>query len=293
VSNERAGALRGAIRVVALAMTLCAIVASAATDGPAAPLTSLIRTIDLTNTPISGLARSFAVTVYRDSASHEKRPLVVLIPQLGARISGTPYAQQAEYFVKRGYVVAIPHLTGVYNDGRDVPVFDARMDADLVADTTPFAVEVLAAVADLSGSAGLTTANHVVIGEGLGSIVAARYAALGTPGCRGIVLVSPGFGPKRSTMSSIEDMRASASAFTQLGEKVALPSLWLYAKDNKRVLESTADDLFAAYRSANPVARLVKLPAIGMDGDLLFSKADPQTTWAEPVSAFLQSIQLN
>jgi hypothetical protein len=35
------------------------------------------------------------------------------------------------------------------------------------------------------------------------------------------------------------------------------------------------------------------LPAIAIDGDLLFSKAEPEATWAEPVSAYLHSIGTN
>jgi dienelactone hydrolase len=277
----------------AVALAFCAFAVMMGMNAGAAAPVSGTKTVDLTKTPIRGLAVSLKVTVYQDSASGEKRPLVVLIPKFGAQMSDAPYAQQAEYFVQLGYVVAIPHLTGLYNDGVKAPVYDARMDADLVAETAPFAVEVLAMVADLSAAQGPSTANHVIVGEGLGSIIAARYAALGVPGCKGIILISAGFGPKRSRNSSFDDMRASEDAFRQLGAKVSVSSLWVYAKENKRVSESTANDLFTAYKSGNAGARLVVLPQIGMDGDALFSKAEPGTTWAEPVSAFLRSIEFH
>ena len=277
----------------AAALVFCAIAVMIGIDAEAASPASVTKIVDLTKTPIRGLPPSLTVTLYRDSASGEKRPLVVLIPKFGAQMSDAPYAQQAEYFVKLGYVVAIPHLTGLYNDGVEAPVYDARMDADLVADTARFAVELLAMVADISAAQGPSTANHAIVGEGLGSIIAARYAALGVPGLKGVILISAGFGPKRSSMSSFDDMRASERAFRQLGAKVSVPSLWLYAKGNKRVSESTANDLFTAYKSGNSGARLVILPEIGMDGDALFSKAEPETTWAGPVSAFLRSIEFH
>jgi len=292
VFDRRSGLLEGPWRLVTSALLLGALV----TIGPelrAAPTAASTRTIDLTSTPIRGFARSLAVTVYRDVTSNEKRPLAVLIPQLGARMDDSPYARQAEVFVKLGYVVALPHLTGVYNDGVEVPTYDARMGPDLAADATPFAVEVLATVADLSAAQGPSSANHIVVGEGFGSVVATRYAALGAPGCKALVLVSAGFGPKRSTMSKMEDMRGSETAFRQLGGKVPVPALWLYATDNKRISETSAKELFTAYTSENSTARFVMLPAIGMDGDFLFSKAEPDATWAEPVSAYLHSLGLN
>jgi len=292
VFNERSESLEWWRRVTSVSL-LGALIMLAAPDVRAAPTAPSTRTIDLSNTPIRGFARSLTVTVYRDVTSNEKRPLAVLIPQLGARMDDAPYARQAEVFVKLGYVVAIPHLTGVYNDGVEVPTYDVRMEPDLVADTAPFAVEVLATVADLSTAQGPSSVNHVVIGEGFGSLVATRYAALRAPGCKALVLVSAGFGAKRSNMSPMEDMRGSEAAFRQLGGKVVVPSLWLYAADNKRISEAAAKQLFNAYASENSTARLVMLPAIAIDGDLLFSKAEPEATWAEPVSAYLHSIGTN
>lgn len=294
VVDERCKGRKGASRILArLVAPLIATVMMMVSQASAAAPAVATRTVDLANTPIRGFARSLAVTVYRDGTTDEKRPLAVLIPQLGAQVYDAPYSLQADYFVKLGYVVAIPHLTGVYNDGVEAPVFDARMGTDLVAAAAPLAVEILATVADLSGAGGPSTADHIVVGEGFGSLVAARYAGLRVPGCKGLILVSAGFGPKRSTMSPMDDMRESEAAFRQLGGKVAVPSLWLYASGNKRVSESTAKDLFTAYTSENSTARLVVLPAIGMDGDLLFSKADPRPTWGDAVGAFLHRIGMN
>ena len=209
------------------------------------------------------------------------------MPQFGAQLSEWAHRSQAQRFVASGYVVAVPHLTDLYNDGTKVPVYDARLDADLVADTTPFAVEVLAMVAQLTQQRGPASPSHIVVGQGLGSVIAARYAALSPPGCKALIMISAGFGAKRSTLSPVDDMRASEEAFRQLGGKVSVPSLWLHARGNRRITESTANELFTAFQSGSTTARLEILPGIGMDGDALFTKEATEAAWAEPVARFL------
>ena len=272
---------------------ICAVVVATASCGVRAGMLETTEVIDLTKAKFPGLPPSFKATLYRDAASSEKQALVVLVPQFGARVRDSPYRQQAEFFVKAGYIAAVPHLTGLYNDGIEVPVYDARMDADFAADTTPFAIEVLALVATLSQPGGPASSKHVIVGEGFGSIIAARYAALAVPGCKGLIMVSAGFGAKRSSLSQMDDMRASEEAFRRLAGKVTVPSLWIYARGNKRISESSANELVALFKTGSPMAQLLVLPDIGMNGDLLFSKAEPQSTWGEPASRFLGSLDLH
>jgi pimeloyl-ACP methyl ester carboxylesterase len=147
-------------------------------------------------------------------------------------------------------------------------------------------------VATLTQPGGSASSKHVVVGEGFGSLVGARYAALGPPGFKGLIIVSAGFGAKRSPISPVDDMRASEEAFKRLASKVTVPSLWIYARGNKRISESTANELFGVFKAGSLTAQLSMLPEIGMDGDALFSKGDPKSTWWEPVSKFLGSLDL-
>lgn len=282
---RRIGTLKTGARLI---LAIALLISSQAYAEPMVVATELV---DLAKTPIRGLPRSFKVTYYRD-ASAGKQPLIVLVPTFGAPLNESVYRSQAQHFVASGYVVALPHLTGLYNDGTEVPVYDARLDADLVADTTPFAVEVLAMVAALSQQHGPASPSHVVLGQGLGSIIAARYAALNPPGCKALIMISAGFGAKRTTLSQVDDMRASEEAFRQLGGKVVVPSLWLHAKGNRRITDATANELFTAFQSGSTTARLEILPEIGMDGDALFTKEATEAAWAQPVGRFLDSLKL-
>jgi hypothetical protein len=74
---------------------------------------------------------------------------------------------------------------------------------------------------------------------------------------------------------------------------VKAPSLWLYAKGNRRVRESTANELFIAFQSAGAAATLEMLPELGIDGDDLFSNPATPALWQPPVSKFLASLGLN
>jgi hypothetical protein len=105
-------------------------------------------------------------------------------------------------------------------------------------------------------------------------------------------MVSAGFGAHTSSISTVEDMRDSKEAFTKLGQQLNVPSLWLYAKGNKRIREQTARELFAVFQSGSATAKLEILPELGMDGDNLFSHAAAPLVWQSAVAQFLASLSL-
>jgi dienelactone hydrolase len=228
------------------------------------------------------LPRSLEVVIYRSSNSTAKQPLIVLVPQFGAHFGDSPYREQAEYFAGAGYVTVIPHLD-IYADADHAVVSDRRrptLQPDLAVESTTYAIQLLAVVATLSQPNGSTSTNHVIVGEGFGGIVAARYAAFGPAGCKGLVMISPGHSFSLS---------ASEEAFKDLGGKVAVPSLWVYTEGDKRM----GDELSGAFKSANALTKVEILPDVGVEGHLLFSKGDPLTSWGAPVSKFLGSLDMH
>ena len=255
----------------------------------ATPLEASLETVDLSKFSRAGLPRSLTVTLYRATGTADKRPLIIFVPSSGTQITADWFRTQAEYFTQAGYVVAVPHFIGLHNDGVHVLVYDPFY-RDLVAAATPFALELLATVATLTQPGGPAAADHVVLGQEFGSLIAARYAALNPPGCKGLIMVSAGFGA-RALSEGRADMRYSKDAFSSLGQQVKTPSLWLYAQGNHRVREPTANELFTAFQSA--AATLEMLPELGMDGDYLFSNPAAPVLWQPPVSKFLASLGLN
>jgi pimeloyl-ACP methyl ester carboxylesterase len=257
----------------------------------AAPPDGSVQDLDLRQFSKAGLPPTLAITLYRPTASTDKRPLIVILPAFGAQITDHWFSTQAAFFTHAGYVVAVPHLDGMYDDGVHTPEYNVDMSHGDLADlATPFALQVLATVAVLTQSGGPAAADHVVLGEQFGSLIAARYAALNPPGCKGLIMVSAGFGPHGIALR--EDMRYSEDAFSGLGHRVKIPSLWLYAKGNQRISEATENELFTLFRSGGAPATLTILPELGMNGDSLFSNPAAPPTWQSPVSKFLASVGL-
>jgi len=166
----------------------------------------------------------------------------------------------------------------------------AQLREDLLPLVTPYAMQLLATVATLSQSGGPATKNHVVIGQELGSIIAARYAALNVPGLKAFVLVSPGFGVRG--LSEREHERSSTNTYRILGAQVKVPSLWLYAKENRRVSEADASELFDTYHAGAAPATFDVLPDLGMDGDALFWHPAAPASWQAPIWKLLDSVNL-
>lgn len=257
----------------------------------AAPPDASVQNLDLRQFSKAGLPPTLAITLYRPTGSTGKRPLVVIVAALGAQITDHWFRTQAAYFTQAGYIVAIPHLDGMYKAGIHQPEYDVDAAGGNLADAAaPFAIQVLATVAILTGPNGPAAVDHVVLGQQFGSLIAARYAALNPPGCKGLIMVSAGFGPHGIALR--EDMRYSEEAFSGLGRRVKIPSLWLYAKGNQRISEATENELFTDFRSGGAQATLTMLPEIGMNGDSLFSNPAAPPTWQSPVSKFLASVGL-
>jgi pimeloyl-ACP methyl ester carboxylesterase len=259
----------------------------------ATPPDASVETVDLSKLSRFGLPRSLSVTLYRATGITDKRPLIIFVPPSGTRIADDWFRTQAGYFTQAGFVVAVPHFVDLYNDSDHVVVYDPFY-RDLVAAATPFALQLLATVATLTQPGGPAAGDHVVLGQEFGSLIAARYAALNPPGCKGLIMVSAGFGARESSGVGVRaDMRNSKDALSSLGQQVKAPSLWLYAKGNRRVRESTANELFIAFQSAGAAATLEMLPELGIDGDDLFSNPATPALWQPPVSKFLASLGLN
>lgn len=70
--------------------------------------------VDLTKTPIQGLPRSLKVNL-KDGDWTGRHALVVLVPKFGAYLSDSPYREQAEYFVKAGYVTVSRYARSALN----------------------------------------------------------------------------------------------------------------------------------------------------------------------------------
>jgi hypothetical protein len=70
-----------------------------------------------------------------------------------------------------------------------------------------------------------------------------------------------------------------------------VPSLWLYAANDRYFGPALADRLFAAFAGATKAeARFVRMPPYGRDGHQTFAAPAAAGHWQEAVSAFLSEV---
>jgi dienelactone hydrolase len=122
---------------------------------------------------------------------------------------------------------------------------------------------------------------------GLGSI---SVAALNPPGVRGVINFSGGTAgnptdaPGRSCRPDL-----LAQTYEDLGRRARVPSLWLYAENDRYWGEQAPKTWFEAYRAGGSETRLVVTPAVeGEDGHQLLMDGAPM--WMGPVRDFIRRV---
>ena len=206
----------------------------------------------------------------------------------------------AEWWVRRGFAVVAPLRPGYgATGGPDLEDTGARWRGDKCSGNPDFL-----GVAAKSRVGAFTTYqwavqqpwvrkdSMVIEGHSLGGLAALATAALNPPGLRGVVNFSGGTAgnpfdaPGRSCRPEV-----LADTYRELGRKVRVPSLWLYAQ-NDAYWGAQAPKLWhAAFWSGGSDSEFVMTAAVeGTDGHhLLMEGAD---LWIEHVDAFIRKVGL-
>ncbi len=126
----------------------------------------------------------------------------------------------------------------------------------------------------------------VAVGESLGGAGVLAMGEDAIPGLRAIINFSGGIGYHAFGC----DREKEADAFSELGRGNQLPTLWVYAGNDRRFSLALARQLFSAYRSAGGNGQLIELPSFTEDGHTLFILGAPK--WRPAVHAFLRGLGL-
>ncbi len=241
------------------------------------------------------LTHDVPVSIFRDTA-RPRAPFLVL----GHGRSGTAheraafgrarYTPNSRYFVSLGFVVLVPTRIGygvaggpdledtgscggkVYPPGYDAAAQQTRQVIDH-ARRLPF----------VEAEGGL------VVGQSFGGATSITMAALYPANIRAVVNFAGGGGgspetsPERPCRPDL--LRAM---FADYGRTARVPSLWLYAANDRYFGERFPREWFDAYAAAGGRGEFVALPAHGHDGHGSFT-SNP-TAWRPPFEAFLRSV---
>jgi pimeloyl-ACP methyl ester carboxylesterase len=189
-------------------------------------------------------------------------------------------AEIARFFRERGYLIAAPMRQGF---GRSTGESHFRCDhADYAL---RYEGDIAAVITSLSERGLVKPDQVVVLGQSNGGLVTLGYAAV-HPTAKGVINISGGVDTARPECDWRKGMLDAAN---KLGSRAAVPSLWLYAEDDKIFDPSIARPFFDAYRAAGARAAMVTYPRGGHGFAL---KKGSATTWGADVDRFLAEVGL-
>lgn len=195
-----------------------------------------------------------------------------------------------QWFVRRGYVVlaalrrGFGASQGSFSEGVDREHYDYARAGRVAA------ADIRAALSFAAACPGIDPDRVVLAGHSAGGFGSLALASEGAPvrgvmnfaGGKGVQLL--GAGPPYTT--------AIASAAGEYGKTTRVPSLWIYAANDKWFAPPIATAMFDAYRSGGGPAEIVRLPAVGWDGHDLFT-TEAVNLWSATAEAFLRGLGID
>ena len=240
------------------------------------------------------VARPIAVTVFRDDARTGPQPLVVINHGRAveaadrAALGRARMADAARWFVREGFVVALPTRIGYgVTGGDDVedsgPCGNKRYAPGFAA----AAQQTAAVLAAMQRRPEVAPDRAVELGQSFGGMTAVAVAALAPPGVVAAINFAGGGGgnPKTQPGRPCGPQQLERLA-ADYGASARLPMLWVYTENDRYFGPDHPKAWFEAFRKSGGVGEFVQFPPAGDDGHTLFT-AFPQV-WHPTVAAFLR-----
>lgn len=284
-----------------LGATLC----RAQTVEPATPAMQLVKvpmkgagifgsTLDLSTEVFKPSGQgSFPVLVYahgRSGTQEERSALAEVVPR-----------QFLSFWLARGFAVVAPARPGYGKTGgtdREVPGHSWDGNGNCSGVPSPERVATTAAAAILAAinwsreQPWAMGSKILVAGNSVGGMVGAALAATNLPGVVAYINFAGGIAgnPDQAPGKSCAPERVR-EAFATYGKTARMPSLWLYAQNDKFWGAEAPRQWHAAYVAGGGVAEFVGTPPVpNADGhELIFVGRD---LWASAVESFLKRVGL-
>ena len=251
--------------------------------------------VTIRHAQVGEMQHGIPVTVFRDTR-RARSPFLVLGHGRDATATGRAqlgrarFTSNSRYFVSLGFAVFVPTRigygiaggpdiedTGSCNGKRYLPGYDAA--AQLTAQV----------IAHARGLPYVEADRGLVVGQSFGGTTAITLAAQPPEGVRAAVNFAGGGGGNPETRPGqpcrpdlLRDM------FATYGRTARLPTLWLYAENDRYMGSTLPRQWFDAFVAAGGRGRFVPLPAHGDDGHGSFTR-NPDA-WRPFFEAFLREV---
>ncbi|WP_189458152.1 dienelactone hydrolase family protein [Jeongeupia chitinilytica] len=211
-------------------------------------------------------------------------PLVVInhgkMRGVGAFQARERYTAVAEEFLKRGYLVALPMRRGFSRSGSAYPDVGCNLEQDArnQADDVIRVIELLRQRPDVDGT------RILVMGQSHGGFASVAVAEREVGGLKAVINFAGGLRFTDTSFCNWEP--ALKNAFSSLGKKAKVDSLWFYGANDGFFPPDIAQALHDNYTASGGHAELVAYPAFRIDAHGMFGTRDgfAQVWWpkAEP-----------
>jgi hypothetical protein len=149
---------------------------------------------------------------------------------------------------------------------------------------------MIAAVAALRRETWVDSDHVILLGHSTGALAVTAAAASTPPGVVGIVNFDGGRHAPSETGEACAPEHV-VNTFAALGREVRIPSLWLYAENDRSYGPDLAHRMFEAYAAGGAAAELKLLPPFSSDGHDLITRA-AEDIWLPSVAPFLAGLGL-
>ena len=196
---------------------------------------------------------------------------------------------EAVEFARRGFAALVVMRRGYGTSGGAYAEDSGpcgRRDYLLAAKAS--ADDLRAAIEAVQGRLDVSTDGMIAVGVSAGGFASLALSADPPSGLAAVISFAGGRGSRGD--NDVCDEAALISAFKAFGQKSRIPTLWIYARNDKFFWPDLAHRLNAAFTGAGGTARFIDAPASGDDGHFLFSEAIP--VWTPTVDGFLREQNL-
>ena len=233
------------------------------------------------------------VTIFRDDA-RPRAPFVVLghgratSAAANAALGQARYTPNSRYLVSLGFAVFVPTRIGYgIAGGQDLEHSGACAAKRYAPGYDAAAQQTRAVVAYARGRPDIDPGRGLVMGQSYGGATAIAVAADPPEGVRAAVNFAGGGGGRPSTHPGQPcSPEAMERLFGGYGATARIPTLWLYAPNDRYMGEHHPREWFEAFRRAGGAGRFVALPAHGEDGHSSFTR-NPDA-WRPAFEEFLR-----
>jgi dienelactone hydrolase len=206
-----------------------------------------------------------------------------------AAMTAPQYTALSQWFLERGYVVALPLRPGHGKTGG--PYLEDQngcASADFAHAGLATADSIETALRYMTAQPYVRRDKAIVVGQSAGGWGALALTARNPVGVSAVISFAGGRGghsnDKRNVNCAPGKLVESAGAF---GRTARIPTLWLYAENDTYFGPALSRRMVDAYRAAGGIAEYRLLPPYGNEGHRLIDMREGASVWGLLIADFL------